>query len=132
MVIVLVHWLIKPGCEDAFKERWKQMTIDAGKGLYREFLTEPMISNDPKFNTFSITDCAYSTFINIGFWKSLDDFDRLVGKYIPDPMRIKDPKDLRQKDAVLLDGFEFKIREGIVLQKIRDRDGGDSLPPADL
>ena len=132
MVIILVHWLIKRGSEDAFRERWRQMTIESGQGLYREVLTTPTIRDDAKFNTFSITDLAYSTFINIGFWKSLDDFDRLVGRYIPDPQQTRDPKDGRQKEAVLLESFEFKIRERIVLEKIWDRDGGEPFPPADL
>ena len=95
-------------------------------------MTTPTIRDDAKFNTFSITDLAYSTFINIGFWKSLDDFDRLVGRYIPDPQQTRDPKDGRQKEAVLLESFEFKIRERIVLEKIWDRDGGEPFPPADL
>ena len=132
MTIILIHWLIKPGCEKKFKQRWRKMTIEAGKGLYREVLTKPVAENDPKFNTFSITDRSYTTYINIGFWASLKDFDKAVGKYIPELRKKIDPKDGRKKRAILLEDFEFKIRERIVLKKIWDRDGGEAFPKADL
>jgi hypothetical protein len=40
MVVILVHWLIQQGKEEDFKNRWQQMTIKHGSGLYREILTE--------------------------------------------------------------------------------------------
>lgn len=132
MTIILVHWLIKPGYENKFMQRWRKMTVDTGAGLYREVLTRPLLRDDPKFNTYSITDRAYSTFINIGFWKSLKHFDKAVGKYIPTANPQIDSKDGRTKRAVLLEDFEFKIRERIVLKKIWDRDGGESFSKPDL
>ncbi len=132
MIIILIHWLIKPGCEEKFKKVWHNMTIQSGQGLYREVLTEPVLRDDPKFNTFSITDRSYKTYINIGFWRSLEDFDKAVGQYIPSSTELEDPKDKRMKRAILLEDFEFKIRERIVLEKIWDRDGGEAFPKADI
>lgn len=40
MVVILVHWLIKSGMEQAFQSRWRQMSIEANSGLYREILTK--------------------------------------------------------------------------------------------
>src|ERR1700729_4156013 len=91
MVVILVHWLIKKGIEntEAFEAMWKKMTIEPNTGLYREILSVPVEAEDPKFNTFSITDNAYLTYINIGIWKDLASFDAAVGKYIQAPERRK-------------------------------------------
>src|SRR5204862_5551690 len=68
VIVIMVHWLIKKGIENehAFEETWKKMTIQPNTGLYREVLTRSVEAEDPKFNTFSITDNAYTTYINIG------------------------------------------------------------------
>jgi hypothetical protein len=57
--------------------------------LYREVLTQPVEAEDSKFNTFSITDKAYTTYINIGIWKDLESFDAAVGTYIQAPEKRK-------------------------------------------
>lgn len=55
------------------------MTIQPNTGLYREVLTRPVEAEDPKFNTFSITDNPYKTYINIVIWKDLQSFAEAVG-----------------------------------------------------
>jgi hypothetical protein len=129
MVIILVHWLIKTGFEAQFEAAWRNMSVGQEAGLYREMLTtvEP-IPNDPKFNTFSISDPNYSTFINIGMWESLEAFDEAVGKYIPKGEAFE-AEDGRRRITILLEEYEFKLRERIVLKRIFDR--GGQLPPAD-
>jgi len=135
MVIIMVHWLIKSGFrhEEAFTALWKSMTIEPNIGLYREILTTVELDSDPKFNTFSLTDKAYTTFINIGLWKDLASFDAAVGKYIQAPERrapLAAPE--REMQAVYLQDFEFKLRERVILKKVLDRKGALELPPADL
>ena len=129
MVVIMVHWLIQPGKEDEFINRWEKMSIKRGSGLYREILTtvdeEPQ---NPKFHTFSIGDPFYSTFINIGTWESVEQFDAAVGKWIPEAEMVE--KDGRKKYSIELEAFEFKLRERIVLKYVTDR-GGD-LPPAEM
>jgi hypothetical protein len=74
MIAILVHWLIRPGFEQDFEQRWRAMTVDAHAGLYREILTtlekpEPASpSSDDRFHTFSVGDPFYTTYINIGLW----------------------------------------------------------------
>ena len=137
MVIIMVHWLIKRGIEneEAFKAMWQKMKVDPNTGLYREFLTKAEEAEDTKFNTFSLTDPAYITYINIGFWKDIESFDAAVGKYIAPP-EIRKPLDgpLKETDmlAVYRHSFEFKIRERIILSKIQDRQGALAFPEADL
>jgi len=137
MVVIMVHWLIKKGIEneEAFENLWKRMTIQPNSGLYREVLTRPVTAEDPKFNTFSITDTAYTTYINIGIWENMESFDAAVGKYIQAPERRK-PLSWSNKDnemlAVYQFDFEFKIRERVILKKILDRKGALEFPDADL
>ena len=137
MVIIAVHWLIKRGIEneEAFKAMWQKMKIDPNTGLYREFLTKAEEAEDPKFNTFSLTDPAYVTYLNVGFWKDVASFDAAVGKYIAPP-ELRKPLDGPLKDtemlAVYRHSFEFKIRERIILSKVMDRQGDLAFPDADL
>jgi hypothetical protein len=129
MIAILVHWQIRPGKEEEFKAKWKQMTIAPGSGLYREILTEldPEPPN-PLFHTFSLGDPFYTTFINIGIWESLEQFDNAVGKYIPQA-ELSERNGL-QKFVIELDAFEFKLRERVVLKVVSDR--GGQLPEAQL
>ena len=130
MVIILVHWQIKKGFEEQFIASWRKMSISQESGLYREMLTTvEHIPNDPKFNTFSISDPNYTTFINIGIWESLEAFDESVGKYIPKTESYI-AEDGRKKITISLEEYEFKLRERVVLKKVFDR-GGD-LPFADM
>jgi hypothetical protein len=137
MVVIMVHWLIKKGIENeqAFEDFWKSMTVQPNTGLYREVLTRPEEQDNPKFNTFSITDNAYITYVNIGIWRDLESFDEAVGKYIQPPERRK-PESGRRQDremlAVYLEDFEFKIRERVVLKKVLDRKGSLDFPTPDL
>jgi len=137
MVVIMVHWLIKKGIENeqAFENMWKRMTIQPNTGLYREILTQPVEAEDAKFNTFSITDKAYTTYINIGFWESLESFDNAVGKYIQAPERRKPLSGSYQDKemlAIYQHDFEFKIRERVILKKLLDRKGALEFPDADL
>ena len=137
MVVVMVHWLIKRGGEneEAFKALWRKMAIDPNTGLYREFLTKAEEAEDPKFNTFSITDPAYVTYLNIGFWKDIESFDAAVGKYIAQ-LELRNPLEGPLKDTEMLAAyrypFEFKVRERIILSKVLDRQGGLAFPDSDL
>jgi hypothetical protein len=111
------------------------MSIDPNTGLYREVLTKPVEAEDSKFKTFSITDNAYITYINIGFWKDIESFDAAVGKYIQPPERrkpLEGPNKDKEMLAVYRYDFEFKIRERVILEKILDRKGALDFPVADL
>ncbi|WP_026762897.1 hypothetical protein [Sediminibacterium salmoneum] len=128
MEIVLVHWLIKKGREIDFENHWKKMSIEEDNGLYREILTTPDKNTfDPKFQTFTLENPNYTTYINVGIWKSLTDFDNAIEKYFPKASTEK--KDGKTIHTIEVEDFEFKLRERIVLRKVSDR--GVSLPEAD-
>lgn len=133
MIVILVHWLIRPGFEEDFEARWREMVVDKKSGLYREILTTLEKSNadegnadDERFHTFSVGDPFYTTYINIGIWKDLNSFDAAIGQYIPQT-KIED-KDGRSFHTTELEQFEFKLRERAVLRVIGSR--GGKLPKA--
>lgn len=128
MIVILVNWLIQKGKENDFEQRWHKMTVEQGKGLYREILTQLDVDTSPKFHTFSLGDPFYSTYINIGMWESVDHFDKAIGKYIPEAQIFE--QDGIRKYSITLEAFEFKLRERVVLRVIADR--GGQLPEAEL
>jgi len=127
MEIILVHWLVKEDKAEEFEKHWKMMmNVEGKEGFYREILTKPVTKPDPKFNTFSITDPNYRTYINIGFWSSIEDFERAVQQTMPKASQATDPASGRTKQSIELEAFEFKLRERIVLTPISER--GGALP----
>ncbi len=124
MEIILVHWPIKEGKAEEFEKHWKMMmNVEGKEGFYREILTKPVPKPDPKFNTFSITDRNYHTYINIGFWRSIEDFERAVRETMPKTSQATDPEKRKIKQSIELEDFEFKLRERIVLTPIAERGG---------
>ena len=129
MEIVLVHRLIKKGRETDFEKHWQKMTIQTDKGLYREILTTPDKNTfDAKFQTFTLENPNYTTYINIGVWESLSHFDKAIANYFPDTTT--ENKNGKTIHTIELEDFEFKLRERIVLRKVIDR--GTALPNADI
>ncbi|MBP7556850.1 MAG: hypothetical protein KA821_11320 [Chitinophagaceae bacterium] len=129
MEIVLVHWLIKKGREQDFENHWQKMTVAKDIGLYREILTTPDRNVfNPKFQTFTLENPNYTTYINIGMWESLKHFDKAMENYFPKASI--ENKGTKTIHTVEMEDFEFKIRERLVLRKVLDR--GSNLPEADL
>ncbi len=124
MEIILVYWQVKEDKAEEFENHWKMMmNVEGKKGFYREILTKPVTKPDPKFNTFSITDRNYRTYINIGFWSSIEDFERAVQQTMPKASPTTDPQSGRTKQSIELEPFEFKLRERVVLTPIAERGG---------
>ena len=91
MVIVLIHWRIKPTDDDeaAFFEYWKNVaTIDDKSSLAGEFLSAPMLARDVPFRIDDLTlapgilNCRH--FINVGIWETWKAFYDQVGKNMDD------------------------------------------------
>ena len=86
MVIVLIHWKINPeqGMVDEFLKFWRETaTIDDRQGLIGEFLTEPHSKGEYRWITWPLTGCEgnYRSFINVGYWTSVEEFYAQVGRH---------------------------------------------------
>jgi heme-degrading monooxygenase HmoA len=127
MVIILVYWQIKEDRVEEFENYWKTLgNVEDKKGFYREILTKPVAQSDPKFNTLGMTDRNYIAYVNLGFWNSVEDFERAVQESMPKTSQTTDLASGRTKQSIELEPFEFKLRERIVLTPIFER--GGSLP----
>ena len=89
MMIILIHWRIKPTEEHihAFRKYWReQATINNDNGLIGEFLSEPIKPEQVKYPIDGVLpkeEKSCVSFINVGIWKNNHSFHDQVGKNIP-------------------------------------------------
>ncbi|OJV52973.1 MAG: hypothetical protein BGO31_04255 [Bacteroidetes bacterium 43-16] len=126
MVIVIVRWYIKAGYEEVFKETWiKTMEPKIKDGLFREFFSKPIDNVVEKHHTLDIESKHYNTFINVGIWKDVEEFENSIGNFILGrTAHNKDP----QKELMEIFNFEYKLRERIVMSVEENRTGLWELP----
>ena len=98
-------------------------------GLYREFISKPIDDVREKYHTLDMESTHYKTYINVGIWEDVKDFDRSIGDFILGRLpHNKDPN----KELMEIFDFEYKLRERIVM-KVEETRGGDlTLPPPTL
>lgn len=120
MIIVLIHWRIKPDAvsETAFLDFWKTVAkVSDKENLIGEFLSAPLSAKDFPFKVDDLSvghskdSCTH--FVNVAMWKDWESFQHQVGKYFDDakPMQpfeaerrsrtILDPKEWRRGEAAL-------------------------------
>ncbi|HWK06234.1 MAG TPA: hypothetical protein VNS58_21485 [Puia sp.] len=135
MVIVVVRWYIRKDQEDKFVTTWEEMDPKFKDGLFREFFSKPIDEPNEKYHTLDFESQHYTTYINVGTWRDITDFDKAIGSMIPgrdkNPERDKNPKK-KNKELIEVYDFEYKLRERIVMTVEKMRAGEWDLPPADF
>ncbi len=82
--IVVVEWRIKTGRENEFLEHWSiRSTIPDRSGLIHEFLSRVESREQFPWRVWDL-NAAWSTYINVGFWRSTADFQQQLGWLIDD------------------------------------------------
>ena len=84
MIVVIVHWKIRPEMVDEFLEFWKTAAIvDDRSGLIGEFLCEGHSTTEFDWITWPLAGCEgrYRSFVNVGFWNSGEEFQAQVERY---------------------------------------------------
>lgn len=128
MIIVLINWRVLPEKVPGFIEFWSStLKLDNAKGLIGEFLSsvegteffekitwqmEP--SDQEEDRSFWKSD-AYVSFVNIGLWEAIEDFNIAVA-----PKMNADPKFMGE--------YEAAPRRRAVLSPAAWRRGGAALP----
>jgi hypothetical protein len=80
--IILVEWRIKKGREAEFLEYWStRATIEDRTGLVGEFLSRVEDQNQFPWMVWNL-DPAWTTFVNVGFWRNGADFQQQIGRFI--------------------------------------------------
>ena len=130
MIIVLINWRVIPKKEQDFIKFWSsELKLDNASGLVGEFLSrvedaeffekitwkmEPSeLENDRSFWKSE----AYVSFVNVGIWDTLLDFEHAVG-----PKMNSDPKFMNE--------YEAAPRRRSVLSPEAWRLGASALPNA--
>ena len=119
MIIVVIHWKIKPEPETVkeFLEFWKTTAVvEDRRGLIGEYLSEGHSTAEFGWITWPLTGCEgnYRSFINVGYWNSAEEFQEQVGKYFDSSTGPKD--------------FEAEPRLRTALKPKYWRIGDSSLP----
>ncbi len=80
--IVLVEWRIKKGREQEFLDYWStRATIGERSGLIGEFLSRVEDRKQFPWMVWSL-DPRWTTFVNVGIWRSGSDFQEQIGRFI--------------------------------------------------
>ena len=117
MVIVLVHWKIRPDKVEAFLEYWRKTAIvQDKKGLIGEFLSDACHTSEFPWITWDLTGCdgLYRSFVNVGMWSNAKDFHEQIGKYFEGKAKQQD--------------FEYKKRTRTILRPACWRIGEAHFP----
>lgn len=120
MVIVLIHWKIKPDKVDDFFAYWQRsVVVQDREGLIGEFLSEGCNTSEFPWITWDLSGCEglYRSFINVGLWRNAQDFHEQIGKYFKDK---EEPKE-----------FEYERRVRTTLRPKHWRMGDSSIPGHD-
>ncbi len=79
MFIALVYWIVTEGSEDEFVQTWKKLTCSDKSGLVGEYLSKVELPDG--LNTWDLSHEGASTFVNVGIWRTKEDFVEQIGKY---------------------------------------------------
>jgi hypothetical protein len=93
MEIVLIYWKIKPDQEAHFLEFWeKKLKIRDKSGLIAEYLSkvnDPKTDRERQWFTWKLFRGDVVTYVNVGLWRSKDDFLDETERYRSDDYEFK-------------------------------------------
>jgi heme-degrading monooxygenase HmoA len=77
-----VEWRIKKGREQEFLDYWStRATVEDRSGLIGEFLSKVEDQKQYPWMVWDL-DPAYTTYVNVGFWRDGDAFQQQIGRFI--------------------------------------------------
>ena len=117
--------------DDLFKSTWDKMKPNTKDGLFRELFSKPTDQPNERYHTLDFESKHYTTFINVGIWRSLGDFESAINSMIPGRYPSTDIEK-GDKDTIDLFKFEFKLRERLVMDVEKIRGGEWNLPDAEM
>ena len=120
MVILLIHWRIKPDMVEDFLTFWREKAVvQDRKGLIGEFLSEAHSTAEYSWINWHLTGCEgkHRSFVNVGLWSNAEEFYEQVARYFATPTSPRE--------------FEFEERTRVVLKPKCWRLGDALLPPHD-
>ena len=127
LIVALINWRVKSGAEKDFLKKWKnELSLEGAAGLIGEFLSKVEDSDfhegvtwemepDEKDNQSDWAAAAYTSYVTVGMWTSVDAFTDAVGNYMAAGRSIKED-------------FEAAPRRRAILTPKHWRIGSEQLP----
>lgn len=107
MVIVLIHWRIKPDQDsiDEFLDFWRTKTVVQDRtGLIGEILSDSLSPRDFSYITWHLDSESFGnnkSFVNVGTWSDGDKFHEQIGQYFNDDKPMLAFEKYRRRRTVL-------------------------------
>jgi hypothetical protein len=105
MMIVLIHWRIKPDRVDEFLAFWKQTATVADRSeLVTEMLSEVRSPKDFWYATWSLDPESFGnfkSFVNVGIWNDDQAFKEQIADKFNDDLPLKSFEMYRRRRAIL-------------------------------
>ncbi len=118
MIIALIYWKIKPGCEKNFFEFWKTKAVVHDRAeLMGEFLSAPVSPEELDYITWKLRcddDIDHIPFVNIGLWADAQAFHDQIAVHF--------------NDEGIIEPFEAARRVRTILRPQEWRLGDKELP----
>jgi hypothetical protein len=104
MDIVLIYWKIKPDQEKRFLDFWEnKLKIKDKSGLVAEYLSrvnDPKTDRDRKWFRWNLFRRDVVTYINVGLWKSKEEFLAETERYRSDDSEFRhEVAEIRAEDT---------------------------------
>lgn len=123
MIVVLIHWRIRPEPEniEAFLHHWKtNKTIGNRNGLIAEFLSDSLPMSQFPYITWHLDAESLGNFqfyVTVGLWADADSFHEQIAAYF--------------NDTKPLLPFEKYRRRRVIFNPVGWRIGSQTLPTTD-
>lgn len=117
MVIVVIHWKIRPGHEGEFFDYWShELQIHQDSNLVGEFLSRPMDSDEARCKAIVLgrpSSSKYVSYFNVGIWEEHDSFFKeVIEPYVNKPSGKKLPFEAKYRERMILKPEWWRIRTG--------------------
>lgn len=117
MIIVLIHWRIKPEPEEQAKfiRHWKiENAVKSRKGLVAEFLSDTLtMAQFPRVTWHLDPESTgdFKSYVTVGMWDDTTAFEEQIGQYFNDDKPMF-PFEKYRRRRVAFDPIEWRIGEG--------------------
>jgi heme-degrading monooxygenase HmoA len=88
MFVILIHWRIKEGEDEAFIKHWKtENSIADTAHLVHEFLSKSIPSSEMSYTTWHLDESSlgdHTSYVTVGIWDDGEAFQNQIAKYFND------------------------------------------------
>ena len=88
MFVILIHWRIKDGEDEAFIKHWKtENSIADTEHLVHEYLSKSIPTSEKSYTTWHLDEASlgdHTSYVTVGIWDDGEAFQTQIAKYFND------------------------------------------------